>query len=72
MLKKQKVYKNPDVDTSFLPDRDREEEENKLREELRLVHITAVHFLPALSFDFDWLFCEGMGPNPGDAEARAH
>ena len=27
--------KNPDVDTSFLPDRDREEEENKLREELR-------------------------------------
>ena len=23
--------KNPDVDTSFLPDRDREEEENKLR-----------------------------------------
>jgi len=72
VLKKQKVYKNPDVDTSFLPDRDREEEENKLREELRLVHITAVHFLPALSFDFDWLFCEGMGPNPGDAEARAH
>ncbi|KAL2791279.1 protein FAM50B [Daubentonia madagascariensis] len=27
--------KNPDVDTSFLPDRDREEEENRLREELR-------------------------------------
>lgn len=25
------VGKNPDVDTSFLPDRDREEEENKLR-----------------------------------------
>jgi len=23
--------KNPDVDTSFLPDRDREEEENRLR-----------------------------------------
>ncbi|XP_012295700.1 protein FAM50B [Aotus nancymaae] len=27
--------KDPDVDTSFLPDRDREEEENRLREELR-------------------------------------
>ncbi|XP_012623855.1 protein FAM50B [Microcebus murinus] len=27
--------KNPDVDTSFLPDRDREEAENRLREELR-------------------------------------
>ncbi|KZS18236.1 putative Protein FAM50 [Daphnia magna] len=33
--KKIKGNKNPDVDTSFLPDRDREEEENKLREELR-------------------------------------
>ncbi|XP_004460680.1 protein FAM50A [Dasypus novemcinctus] len=34
-LKKRKLGKNPDVDTSFLPDRDREEEENWLREELR-------------------------------------
>ncbi|PRD24611.1 UNVERIFIED_CONTAM: Protein FAM50-like protein [Trichonephila clavipes] len=30
-----KICKNPDVDTSFLPDREREEEERKLREELR-------------------------------------
>uniref|UniRef100_A0A8C4SDF8 Family with sequence similarity 50 member A n=1 Tax=Erpetoichthys calabaricus TaxID=27687 RepID=A0A8C4SDF8_ERPCA len=34
-IKKKKLGKNPDVDTSFLPDRDREEEENRLREELR-------------------------------------
>ncbi|XP_041129767.1 protein FAM50A [Polyodon spathula] len=34
-VKKRKLGKNPDVDTSFLPDRDREEEENRLREELR-------------------------------------
>lgn len=33
--KKKRLGKNPDVDTSFLPDRDREEEENKLREQLR-------------------------------------
>uniref|UniRef100_A0A8C4Q820 Family with sequence similarity 50 member A n=1 Tax=Eptatretus burgeri TaxID=7764 RepID=A0A8C4Q820_EPTBU len=33
---KKKLRKNPDVDTSFLPDRYREEEENRLREELRL------------------------------------
>ncbi|XP_044729814.1 protein FAM50 homolog [Chrysoperla carnea] len=32
---KKKIRKNPDVDTSFLPDREREEEENRLREELR-------------------------------------
>ena len=31
------MMKNPTVDTSFLPDRDREEEENKLREEFRQV-----------------------------------
>ncbi|XP_041972714.1 protein FAM50 homolog isoform X2 [Aricia agestis] len=31
-----KVKKNPDVDTSFLPDREREEADLKLREELRL------------------------------------
>jgi protein FAM50 len=35
--KKAKGNRNPDVDTSFLPDRDREEEENKLHEELRQV-----------------------------------
>ncbi|XP_048475897.1 protein FAM50A [Rhincodon typus] len=34
-IKRRKLGKNPDVDTSFLPDRDREEEENRLREELR-------------------------------------
>uniref|UniRef100_A0AAR2J2N1 FAM50A/XAP5 C-terminal domain-containing protein n=1 Tax=Pygocentrus nattereri TaxID=42514 RepID=A0AAR2J2N1_PYGNA len=34
-IKKKKLGKNPDVDTSFLPDREREEEENRLREELR-------------------------------------
>ncbi|XP_046919507.2 protein FAM50 homolog [Dermatophagoides farinae] len=33
--KKRKMMKNPDVDTSFLPDRVREEEENRLREQLR-------------------------------------
>lgn len=33
--RRKNLGKNPDVDTSFLPDRDREEEENRLREELR-------------------------------------
>lgn len=32
---KKKIFKNPDVDTSFLPDRKREEQENRLREQLR-------------------------------------
>ena len=34
-VKKKRFGKNPDVDTSFLPDVDRDEEENKLREQLR-------------------------------------
>lgn len=37
--KKKKMGKNPDVDTSFLPDKDREAEENQLREQLRLVSL---------------------------------
>ncbi|XP_037954660.1 protein FAM50 homolog [Teleopsis dalmanni] len=32
---KKKIFKNPEVDTSFLPDRKREEQENRLREQLR-------------------------------------
>lgn len=44
--KKHRSNKNPDVDTSFLPDRDREEEENKLREELRQVlHLWSIILL---------------------------
>ena len=35
ILKKKRLGKNPDVDTFFLPDVDRDEEENKLREKLR-------------------------------------
>lgn len=35
VVPKKRICKNPDVDTSFLPDRDREEEENRLREQLR-------------------------------------
>ena len=33
--KRAKFGKNPSVDTSFLPDREREEQERKIREELR-------------------------------------
>lgn len=37
--KELKMVKNPDVDTSFLPDREREDAENRLREELRQVSV---------------------------------
>lgn len=54
---KKKIKKNPDVDTSFLPDREREEEETKLREELRQVY--SLRFLPnvkvGVSFSYLWI-----------------
>ena len=34
-LKRKRFGKNPNVDTSFLPDVERDEEENHLREQLR-------------------------------------
>ena len=40
-LKRKRFGKNPDVDTSFLPDVERDEEENKLRETLRQVVLTS-------------------------------
>lgn len=32
--KRRELGKNPDVDTNFLPEREHEEQENRLREEL--------------------------------------
>lgn len=48
---KKKIKKNPDVDTSFLPDREREEEETRLREELRQV-FRILLLITELSFSF--------------------
>lgn len=36
-MKRKRFGKNPNVDTSFLPDVERDEEENNLREQLRQV-----------------------------------
>ena len=44
-LKRKRFGKNPDVDTSFLPDVERDEEENKLREQLRQVFNAYLHSL---------------------------
>lgn len=47
------------MDTSFLPDRDREEEENKLREELRQVY-KENHIVPSIQlYSFIELFRSG-------------
>uniref|UniRef100_W5NBA0 Family with sequence similarity 50 member A n=1 Tax=Lepisosteus oculatus TaxID=7918 RepID=W5NBA0_LEPOC len=71
-VKKKKLGKNPDVDTSFLPDRDREEEENRLREELRQewerkqekIKKTVMHLRPSL--------CGSVWPKSAHSSAWQH
>lgn len=56
-----KVKKNPDVDTSFLPDREREEEENRLREKLRQEWETRQIALKAEEIEITFSYWDGSG-----------
>lgn len=56
-----KIKKNPDVDTSFLPDREREEEENRLREELRQEWARKQHALKEEEIEITFSYWDGSG-----------
>jgi protein FAM50 len=56
-----KIKKNPDVDTSFLPDREREEEENKLREELRQEWAQKQNALKEEEIEITFSYWDGSG-----------
>lgn len=56
-----KIRKNPDVDTSFLPDREREEEENKLREELRQEWSQKQNALKEEEIEITFSYWDGSG-----------
>lgn len=58
---KKKVRKNPDVDTSFLPDRDREEGENRLREELRQEWVSQQATLKDQEITITFSYWDGSG-----------
>merc|ERR1712051_1119208 len=60
-LKKKRFGKNPDVDTSFLPDVDRDEEENKLREHLRQEWEDRTAKLKAEEIDITYSYWDGSG-----------
>lgn len=60
-LPKKKIRKNPDVDTSFLPDREREEEENKMREELRQEWAAKQSSLKEEEIDITFSYWDGSG-----------
>lgn len=60
-----KIKKNPDVDTSFLPDREREEEENKLREELRQEWAQKQNALKEEEIEITFSYWDGSGHRRG-------
>ncbi|XP_077983187.1 protein FAM50A-like isoform X2 [Glandiceps talaboti] len=61
VTKKKKLGKNPDVDTSFLPDKDREEEENKLREVLRQEWVAKQEKLKGEDVEITFSYWDGSG-----------
>lgn len=56
-----KLRKNPDVDTSFLPDREREEGENRLREELRQEWVAQQAALKDQEIPITFSYWDGSG-----------
>jgi protein FAM50 len=59
--KKAKFGKNPSVDTSFLPDREREEQERKIREELRQQYLKEQERIKLEDIDIVCSFWDGAG-----------
>lgn len=61
IIKKCKITKNPEVDTSFLPDREREEEENRLREQLRQEWVEKQAKLKNEEIEITFSYWDGSG-----------
>ncbi|KIK08201.1 hypothetical protein K443DRAFT_672690 [Laccaria amethystina LaAM-08-1] len=60
-VKRGKFRKNPDVDTSFLPDREREEAERKERERLRLEWLTKQEDIKQEEIEVVYSYWDGSG-----------
>ncbi|KAF8343893.1 XAP5-domain-containing protein [Cantharellus anzutake] len=59
--KRAKLIKNPSVDTSFLPDREREEEERRAREELRQEWLRKQEEIKAEEIEIVYSYWDGSG-----------
>ncbi|KDE05791.1 hypothetical protein MVLG_03882 [Microbotryum lychnidis-dioicae p1A1 Lamole] len=59
--KKAKLGKNPSIDTSFLPDREREEAERKVRDELRREWLTKQETMKAEDIEITYSYWDGSG-----------
>jgi len=60
-LKRAKLIKNPSVDTSFLPDREREEDERRAREELRQEWLHKQEALKHEEIEIVYSYWDGSG-----------
>lgn len=56
-----KISKNPQVDTTFLPDREREDEERKERERLRVEFLKKQEELKAEDIEIQFAYWDGQG-----------
>ena len=61
MPAKKRLRKNPGVDTSFLPDRDREEAERKEREELRQEWLKKQEEIKKDDIEITYSYWDGSG-----------
>jgi protein FAM50 len=59
--KRGRFRKNPDVDTSFLPDRDREEEERRERERLRQEWLQKQEAIKQEDIEITYSYWDGSG-----------
>lgn len=60
-VKRSKLKKNPGVDTSFLPDREREEAERRERERLRLEWLTMQEQTKKEDIEITYSYWDGSG-----------
>lgn len=60
-VKRTKFGKNPNVDTSFLPDREREEDERRERERLRQEWLRKQEELKAEEIEITYSYWDGSG-----------
>ena len=58
---KKKMAKNPGVDTSFLPDRDREQQEREMREQLRQQWLREQEALKEEEVEVVYSYWDGSG-----------
>ncbi|CAG2105859.1 unnamed protein product [Medioppia subpectinata] len=70
--KKTRMIKNPDVDTSFLRDRDREDEENLLREQLRQEWVNKQEQLKGEDIEITFSYWDGSGHRRAVVMKKGH